>query len=103
VPVGPMEIRNLPAGLRFEANRMVHRNDLLYFASLATSSVIVTDTNGEFRSHIGFLPLLEADQAKKDGKTIEQAVADLKLPEKYKDYKLGGARGGVTAIYNELK
>ena len=30
------------------------------------SSVIVTDTNGEFRSHIGFLPLLEADQAKKD-------------------------------------
>lgn len=67
VPVGAMEIRNLPAALRFEANRMVHRNDLLYFASLATSSVIVTDTNGEFRSHIEFLPLLEADQAKKDG------------------------------------
>lgn len=42
-------------------------------------------------------------QAKKDGKTAEQAVTDLKLPEKYKDYKLGGAKGGVTAIYNELK
>lgn len=44
-----------------------------------------------------------AEQAKKDGKTIDQAVADLKLPEKYKDYKLGGAKAGVTAIYNELK
>jgi len=42
-------------------------------------------------------------QARKDGKTAEQAVTDLKLPEKYKDYKLGGAKGGVTAIYNELK
>ena len=42
-------------------------------------------------------------QAKKDGKTAEQAVTDLRLPDKYKDYKLGGAKGGVTAIYNELK
>jgi glyoxylase-like metal-dependent hydrolase (beta-lactamase superfamily II) len=42
-------------------------------------------------------------QAKKDGKTVEQAVTDLKLPEKYKDYKLGGAKGGVNAIYNELQ
>jgi len=42
-------------------------------------------------------------QARKDGKTAEQAVTDLQLPEKYKDYKLGGAKGGVTAIYNELK
>lgn len=44
-----------------------------------------------------------AEQAKKDGKTIEQAVSDLKLPEKYKDYKLGGAKAGITTIYNELK
>jgi cyclase len=44
-----------------------------------------------------------ATQAKKDGKTVEQAVADLKLPEKYKDYKLGAAKGAVTTIYNELK
>ncbi len=43
------------------------------------------------------------EQAKKDGKTIDQAVADLKLPEKYKDYKLGSAKPVVTAIYNELK
>src|SRR6185436_18514332 len=42
-------------------------------------------------------------QAKKDGKTAEQAVTDLKLPDKYKEYKLGGAKGGVNAIYSELK
>jgi hypothetical protein len=67
VPIGPIEVRNLPAGLVFYANRMVHRNGLLYFAALAASSVIVTDANGEFRSHVEFLPLLEADERKKEG------------------------------------
>lgn len=43
------------------------------------------------------------EQAKKDGKTIDQAATDLKLPEKYKDYNLGRAKAGVTAVYNELK
>lgn len=42
-------------------------------------------------------------QAKKDGKTVDQAAADLKLPEKYKNYNLSAARGGVTAVYSELK
>jgi cyclase len=43
------------------------------------------------------------EQAKKDGKTVDQAVADLKLPEKYKDYNMSRAKAGVTAIYSELK
>jgi len=43
------------------------------------------------------------EQSRKDGKTVEQAVTDLKLPDKYKDYKLGGAKAGISAIYNELK
>lgn len=43
------------------------------------------------------------EQAKKGGKTAEQAVTDLKLPEKYKDFNLGRAKGAVTAIYSELK
>jgi len=43
------------------------------------------------------------EQAKKDGKTVDQAAADLKLPEKYKAYNLSRAKAGVTAIYNELK
>jgi len=41
------------------------------------------------------------DQLKKAGKTIDEAVADLKLPDKYKDYNLTRAKAGVTAIYNE--
>ena len=66
VPIGPIEIKNLPAGLVFSANRMVYRNGLFYFASLAASSVIITDANGEFRSHVELLPLLEADE-RQDG------------------------------------
>jgi len=67
VPIRPVEIKNLPAGLVFFANRMVHRNGLLYFAALGTASVIVTDINGEFRSRVEFLPLLPEDEKKKDG------------------------------------
>jgi glyoxylase-like metal-dependent hydrolase (beta-lactamase superfamily II) len=44
------------------------------------------------------------EQAKKDGKTVDQAVTDLKLPDKYKDYKVAGlGKADVTAIYSELK
>jgi hypothetical protein len=43
------------------------------------------------------------EQAKKDGKTADQAAADLKLPEKYKDYAMGRLKGNVTTIYGELK
>jgi sugar lactone lactonase YvrE len=67
VPIGPIEIKNLPAGVTFSANRMVLRNGLFYFASLMTSSVIVTDADGRFRSHFELLPLLEADKRKVDG------------------------------------
>jgi cyclase len=43
------------------------------------------------------------EQAKKSGKTAEQAAADLKLPDKYKDYNMGRAKAAVTAVYGELK
>ena len=64
----------------------------------------VTDWSS-FKAYGEFIQAFVAavEQAKKDGKTIEQTAADLKLPEKYKDYKLGGAKAGVTAVYNELK
>jgi hypothetical protein len=67
VPIRPIEIKNLPAGLVFEANRMVHRNGLLYFASLARSSVIITDAEGAFRSYVEILALLDADERPKEG------------------------------------
>jgi hypothetical protein len=66
-PIGAFEIRNLPDGVAFSANRVVRRNGLLYFASLGTVSVIVTDATGTFRRHIEFLPLLEQDERRTNG------------------------------------
>jgi len=41
------------------------------------------------------------------GKTAEQAMADFKMPDKFKDYNIAGGRGGpggnFTVIYEELK
>jgi glyoxylase-like metal-dependent hydrolase (beta-lactamase superfamily II) len=58
---------------------------------------------GEFNR----LFLEHARASLKAGKTPEQALADLKLPEKFKDYTLTGGRGGpggnFNAIYQELQ
>jgi glyoxylase-like metal-dependent hydrolase (beta-lactamase superfamily II) len=64
----------------------------------------VTDWNA-FKEYGEFIRDLvaAAEQAKKEGKDADKAAADLKLPEKYKDYNLGGAKANVTAIYSELK
>ena len=43
-----------------------------------------------------------AQAAKKAGKTAEQAAAELKLPEKFKDYDIGRAKENVEAIYADL-
>jgi len=57
---------------------------------------------GEFNR----LYLSHARASLKAGKTPEQAQADLKLPDKFKEYNLQGGRGGggnFTGIYEELK
>ena len=58
---------------------------------------------GEFNR----LFLDHARQSLKAGKTPEQAMMDLKLPEKFKDYNLAGGRGGPGGnfgiIFEELK
>ena len=43
------------------------------------------------------------EQAKKAGKTIDQTAAEIKLPEKYKDYGMGRSKDNITKIYAELK
>ena len=57
---------------------------------------------GEFNR----LFLEHARKSKAAGKTAEQAMADLKLPDKFKDYNLTGGRGGpggnFNVIYQEL-
>ena len=49
--------------------------------------------------------LIAAQEARKAGKSVEQAAAALKpkLAEKYKDYSMERATANVEAIYNELK
>src|SRR5262249_25831300 len=64
----------------------------------------VTDWNA-FKEYGEFMRDLVAavQQAKKEGKTAEQAATDLKLPEKYKEYNMGRLKANVTQIYAELK
>jgi cyclase len=47
-----------------------------------------------------FLAAVQA--AVKSGKTAEQALADLKLPEKFAAYQMTGAKDNVAKIYAEL-
>jgi cyclase len=58
---------------------------------------------GEFNR----LYVAHARESMKAGKTPEQAAMDFKLPEKFKDYNVGGGRGGAAGnfgiIYEELK
>ena len=64
----------------------------------------VTDW-GAFKEYGEFVRDLVAavERAKKEGKTADQAAADLKLPDKYKDYGMTRLKDGVTKIYAELK
>jgi glyoxylase-like metal-dependent hydrolase (beta-lactamase superfamily II) len=64
----------------------------------------VTDWNtfkefGEFMHDL----VAAVQEAKKAGKTADQAATDVKLPEKYKDYGMQSLKDNVTKIYNELK
>ena len=93
-PIGPIDIRNLPDGLAFHANRMVLRNGQLYFASLAASTVIVTDVAGEFRRRIDLLPLMEPEERQKGGtESIGFAVDEegnvfLSVPSLFRVFKV---------------
>jgi len=76
VPLAPIEIRNLPAGVVFSADRMFFRNGIFYFVSLTRSSVIITDASGEFKDHIEFLPLIDAEEKKKNGAEVMGFAVD---------------------------
>jgi cyclase len=54
---------------------------------------------GEFNA--AFLAAVQ--QAVKSGKTLDETIAGLTLPEKFKDYGMQGAKDNVTKIYGELK
>lgn len=94
VPVAAVEIRNLPAGVSFGPSRMIYREGLLYFASLSTASVIVTDEAGEFRRHIDFLSMLELDARQQGGAEMIGFTVDgdgsifFTIPTLFKVFKL---------------
>src|SRR5262247_4921617 len=62
-------------------------------------------TWNDFKEYGDFIreEVAAVEQAKKGGKTADEAATDVKLPEKYKDYNMGRLKGNVTAIYSELK
>jgi glyoxylase-like metal-dependent hydrolase (beta-lactamase superfamily II) len=66
------------------------------------SPITTFDAFKEYGEFLGEV-VAAVEQAKKEGKTIDDATANLKLPEKYKDYSLARAKAAVTVIYNELK
>jgi glyoxylase-like metal-dependent hydrolase (beta-lactamase superfamily II) len=44
-----------------------------------------------------------AQASMKAGRTVDQAVAEMKLPAKYKDYDMANARNDVQRVYEESK
>jgi glyoxylase-like metal-dependent hydrolase (beta-lactamase superfamily II) len=62
-------------------------------------------TWNDFREYADFTRdfVAAATAAWKSGKTPDQAAAELSLPDKYKDYRMDGAKATIEAIYDELK
>jgi hypothetical protein len=61
-------------------------------------------TWNDFKEYTEFIRDMVAaiGQAKKEGKSEDQAATDLKLPEKYKSYNLGRLKADIKTIYTEL-
>jgi glyoxylase-like metal-dependent hydrolase (beta-lactamase superfamily II) len=44
-----------------------------------------------------------ADRAREAGKSVDEAVSGLKLPEKYRNYNMANAKADVQRVYDESK
>jgi len=102
VPI--IDINNGGSGLEYPKTLMKAAAGIKGVEAVIPGHSAVTDW-AAFKEYGEFLRdfVAAVEQAKKDGKTVDQAATDLKLPEKYKDYNLTRAKAGVTAIYSELK
>jgi DNA-binding beta-propeller fold protein YncE len=93
VPVGPIEVTNLPAGVKFRANRMVVRGGLFYFADLPASTVTVTGPDGRCRQYIDFPRLIGVDEIRRAGAEMFGFAVDrdggicFTMPTMFKVYK----------------
>jgi hypothetical protein len=70
-----------------------------------TSGIQGWPTWNEFREYAEFTrEFVDAVIAAwKKGRTAEQVAAELRMPEKYKDYRLDGAKVMIETIFTELK
>jgi glyoxylase-like metal-dependent hydrolase (beta-lactamase superfamily II) len=62
-------------------------------------------TWNEFREYAEFTRefVAAAQAAWKAGRTVEQTVSELRLPDKYKDYRMDGAKAAIETVFAELK
>jgi len=102
VPI--IDINNGGSGIEYPKSLMKAAAGIKGIESVIPGHSAVTNW-AEFKEYGEFMRdfVAAVEQAKKDGKTVDQAVSDLKLPEKFKDYNMGRAKAGITAIYGELK
>jgi len=99
-----IDIANGGSGLEYPKSLMKAAAGIKGVESVIPGHSAVTNW-AEFKDYGEFMQAFIAavEQAKKEGKTAEQAATDLKLPDKYKDFNMGRAKAGVNAIYGELK
>lgn len=99
-----IDVSNGGSGLEYPKSLMKAAAGIKGVESVIPGHSPVT-TFAEFKEYGEFMQAFVAavEQAKKDGKTADQAATDLKLPDKFKGFNMGRAKAGVNAIYGELK
>jgi cyclase len=87
----PETVKKAAAGIKGVDQVITGHSDVFPWSALAEY--------GEFNQ--AFLSATQA--AIKAGKTADDAIAGFTMPDKFKDYAMGGVKDNVTKIYAELK
>jgi glyoxylase-like metal-dependent hydrolase (beta-lactamase superfamily II) len=99
-----MDTKNGGSGVEYPKTLAKAAAGIKGVESVITGHTTVMPWN-DFKEYGDFIRDLvaAAEQAKKDGKDVDKAAADIKLPEKYKAYSMGRLKDNITAIYSEMK
>jgi len=99
-----MDANNGGSGLEYPKTLAKAAAGIKGVESVITGHSTVMTWN-DFKEYGDFIreEVAAVEQAKKGGKTADQAATDIKLPEKYKDYSMGRLKANITTIYDELK
>jgi glyoxylase-like metal-dependent hydrolase (beta-lactamase superfamily II) len=99
-----MDTNNGGSGLEYPKTLMKAASGIKGVESVIPGHSTLMTWN-DFKEYGDFIRELVAavEQAKKAGKTADQTAADLKLPEKYKDYNMGRLKANIATIYSESK